>query len=160
MIARFRSLYGAGPLHLLALLASFLLAGAAVVRWFDPGTNAGNILVWFLAALIGHDLVLLPLYSLLDRVAFGPRRLRPPDPPPAPRAGVAYVRAPLLLSTLLAFVFLPLLLGLGNKTFHDASGMGTSVYLGRWLWLSGGLFALSGLAYAMRLARGRRPARG
>ena len=31
----FRARYGAGPLHLLALLASFAIAGAAVLGWFQ-----------------------------------------------------------------------------------------------------------------------------
>jgi len=68
----FRRAYGAGPLHLLALIASLLIAGAAVAGWFDSaGSTVHLILIWFVGAIIGHDLVLLPLYSLLDRVAFG-----------------------------------------------------------------------------------------
>ena len=43
MSRRLRRVYGAGPLHLLALLASFAIAGAAVVRWLDAGPDAVNI---------------------------------------------------------------------------------------------------------------------
>jgi hypothetical protein len=146
MSARFRSLYGAGPLHLLALLASLTLAGAAAVRWFDSGSDAFNILVWFGGAIVGHDLVLFPLYALLDRIAAGRARRTPP--------GWVYVRVPALLSGLLLLVFFPLILGLGSGTFHAASGQRPDVYLGRWLLTSGALFACSALVYAVRARRG------
>jgi hypothetical protein len=64
MTHRFRNLYGAGPLHLIALVASFAVIAAAVVRWFDSGSDVVNILVWFGVAVVGHDLVFLPLYSV------------------------------------------------------------------------------------------------
>ena len=50
MLARFRLLYGAGPLHLLAFAATVLIAGAAAVGWFDnTASTTIRILVWFLA---------------------------------------------------------------------------------------------------------------
>lgn len=156
-LRRFRSLYGAGPLHLLALLASFAIAGAAVVGWFQRPRDVGNVLVWFVAAIVIHDLVLLPLYSLLDRIAFGLRRERVDG---AQRATVfrlvdpaAYVRIPAILSGLLLIVFFPVIFRLGDATQRAASGFGQSVYLSRWLLVSGVMFALSGLAYAVAVAR-------
>jgi hypothetical protein len=155
MLARFRSLYGADPLHLVALAASVLIAGAAIAGWFDsfPGNTAVKVVAWFLGAIVAHDLVLLPLYSLLDRIAFGPRQV---DPAPRPRqraSDVAYVRIPALLSGLLFLVFFPEILRLGDRDFFVASGLHQRVFLVRYLLICAALFALSGLAYAVRLRR-------
>ncbi len=157
MLARFRHLYGASPLHLLALIASLLITGAAVTRWFDNvGSITERILVWFVGAIVAHDLLLLPLYSLLDRLAFGrmprPHASRAPDR----AAGWVYVRIPALLSGLIFVVFFPEILKLGNQVFDVASGLHQDVYLTRYLLTCGALFALSGLVYALRLARERR----
>jgi hypothetical protein len=151
---RFRELYGAGPLHLIALAASFAVAGAAIVRWFDSGSDVVNILVWFGVAIVGHDLVLLPLYSLLDRVASGPVRRRVLAREPA--WGAAYLRIPAILSLLLFGAFFPLILGTGKSSYHAATGHDPSGYLERWLIATAALFVCSGLAYAARLARHRR----
>jgi len=60
-----RRWYGANPLHLLALLAAFALAGYAVHAVIAAGQWTG-FAVWFAVAIIGHDLLLFPLYSLAD----------------------------------------------------------------------------------------------
>jgi len=67
-MAAFKRRYGATPLHLLAALGSFAIAGYAVVRLgeLDP---VGNVLRWFVGAIVAQDLVLLPLYSLVQRIA-------------------------------------------------------------------------------------------
>ncbi len=158
MAGRFRRAYGASPLHLLALLASLLIAAAAVAGWFDSFTTSDTIriLIWFLGAILAHDLVLLPLYSLLDRIASGTLHARRDQvAPQVPRAWI-YVRVPALLSGLLLIVFFPEALRLGNQTFRTASGLAQNVYLARLLLTCGALFALSGLAYAGSLARARR----
>ena len=146
----FRRLYGASPLHLLALIATVLIAGAAVVGWFDsfPGPTAAKVLAWFVGAIVAHDLVLLPLYSLIDRITLGR--------PAARRSWIAYVRIPALLSGLLFLVFFPEILRLGDHTFFAASGFHQRVYLARYLLTCAALFALSGVAYAVSLARQRR----
>jgi len=156
---RFRSLYGAGPLHLLALLASFAIAGAAVVGWFQRPFDVSAVLVWFVAAILAHDLVLLPLYSLLDRIAFARAEGRHPAAPASPVSAVPYLRVPTILSGLLLLVFFPLIFQLGSGTFSAASGHDPSGYLARWLAATGVLFAASAFAYALavRRARGRRP---
>jgi len=123
-----RGIYGAGPLHLLALGASLVVITAAILRWFDPGEDTANITLWFAGALLAHDFVLLPLYSLLDRIARRARR-RPHHPPGA----VAYVRVPAILSLLLLFVALPSIAGLGQGSFHAATGHYHHGYLTRWL---------------------------
>ena len=156
-LRRFRALYGAGPLHLLALLASFAIAGAAVVGWFERPRDVVNVLEWFVAAILIHDLVLLPLYSLLDRIAFDGRsqridrasrtalrRLVNPTP---------YLRIPAILSGLLLAVFFPVIFGLGDQTELSASGIPESGYLARWLLATGVIFAVSGIAYAVAVSR-------
>ncbi len=157
MTKRFRRLYGSTPLHLLALVASLLLAGAGVVGWLDSYTTSDEvrILIWLLGAIILHDLVLLPFYALLDRIAFGARHERRAGPPLEHAHGWVYVRAPALLSGLIFLAFFPEILRLGDQTYNVASGLNQNVYLLRFLITCGVLFAVSGLAYAVSLARGR-----
>ncbi len=159
MSRRWRARYGAGPLHLIALVASFAIAGAGVVGWFARPRDVVTVLIWFAAAAVLHDLVVLPLYSLLDRLTIGwldrrmqrnrPGRAGPVNPTP-------YLRIPALLSALLAAVFLPVLLGLGARTELTASGITERGYLARWLLACGVMFAASGAAYAVALARASR----
>jgi hypothetical protein len=151
-LARFRDLYGASPLHLLVLLSSFALAGYAAVAWF--GLGFGAILRWFLIALVGHDLVLVPLYTLLDRIAFG-RERRDLRGIKTAVSVVPYVRVPALLSGLLAIVYAPELLSLDHD-YQALTGLGDGVYLGRWLVATGIMFALSAFTYAVALRRSRR----
>jgi hypothetical protein len=155
MAARFRRVYGASPLHLLTLLASLAIAGAAVAGWSDSfrAPTMVKVLAWFFGAIVAHDLVLMPLYSLLDRIAFGPRSARR-APLRADRAlRVNYVRIPVLLSGLLLLVFFPEIFRLGDHTFFVASGFHQRVFLVRYLLTSGSLFALSALAYAISVKR-------
>lgn len=154
MLRRFRSLYGADPLHLLALLASFAVSAAAIVRWFDfSGPDTVRVLAWFAGAVIVHDLVLLPFYTLLDRIAFG-RRV--PGRVAARAGGVAYVRIPALLAGLLLLVFFPEIFRLGSGTFRTASGQTQNLYLARWLLASAAMFGASALVWALTTARQRR----
>ena len=51
----------------------------------------------------------------------------------------------------LAGVFFPLILGLGR--YERATTLSQDVYLGRWLAISGALFAASALLYAVRARR-------
>jgi fumarate reductase subunit D len=137
-----RRAYGAGPLHLLASLASLALAAYAFGRVF-AGSHATNVVMWFVGALVVHDLVAFPLYTALDRLARG-RRTR----------GVNYVRVPALLGGLAFVVFAPLILGLGGGRYERATTLSQGVYLGRWLLLCGALCAGSALVYAVRSRRG------
>jgi hypothetical protein len=155
---RFRALYGAGPLNLLVLTASFAIAAAAVVGWFQRPHDVMTILEWFAAAIVLHDLVALPLYSLLDRIAFGAievgvrrgRRSVPTLVDPTP-----FVRIPTILSGLLLIVFLPVVFGLGSASELSASGIRESGYAARWLLATGVIFAAAGVAYALATARAR-----
>jgi hypothetical protein len=160
-LKRFRAVYGAGPLHLLTLLASFAIAAAAVVGWFQRPRDVVNVLEWFAAAIVLHDLVFLPLYSLLDRIAFGGRRQRVRHARTIALPGLvnptAYLRIPAMVSGLLLLVFFPVIFGLGTQTELSASGIPESGYLARWLLATGVLFAVSGVAYAAAVARAGRP---
>lgn len=148
---RFRRRYGAGPLHLLASIGFLLIAAAALAGWFDsfPGSTVVKILAWFVGAIIAHDIVALPLYSLLDRIASAALRSRPEHgSPPAQPSALVYLRVPVLLSGLVFLVFFPEILGLGDSTFFAASGFHQHVYLARYLITAGVIFVLSALAYA------------
>jgi hypothetical protein len=202
-----RRWYGANPLHLLALLAAFALAGYAVHAVMAAGEWTG-FAEWFAVAIIGHDLLLFPLYSLADlslrhllpggahgRVpapapatrgpfeAFQSPRAGPPAPsapsaatavtlrpaataPAAAQPGMAppswppllnYVRIPVIFSLLLLLTFFPVILGLSERELHRASGLGTGPYLWRWLGVTGAMFAISAVAYAVHTRRVARP---
>ena len=137
-----RRLYGTTPLHLLAHGLLFAVFGWVVLQLLDA-REAFNILLWFVLAIVLHDLVLLPFYSVLDRVG---RR--------AARGGaINYVRVPALLSGLLLLVFFPAISGKGNGAFHGVSGLDYEGYLARWLLITAALFALSGATYRLRGSR-------
>ena len=82
--------YGANPLHLLAFLACFALAGYAAAQ-LVPSRPVG-VAVWFIGAVIGHDLVLMPLYSIADRSVLAAVRHRTPSLPAVP--WINYLRVP------------------------------------------------------------------
>ena len=137
-----RARYGAGPLHLALLLASFALAGAAALQ-VAPDPLRLRYLAWFLGAVLLHDLVLFPLYALLDRSATAA----------VGRGAVNHLRVPALLSGLLLLLFAPAILRRGEPAFATASGLTYDGYLGRWLAITGVLFAGSALLYVLRRRR-------
>lgn len=137
-----RERYGASPLHLLAHLGALALAGWAVLHLLGLG-NARYVVFWLVGAVIVHDFVLWPLYTLLDRGgrhALSPRALN-------------HVRFPLVASGLLALVFFPLMCG--KSDLGGVSGVASEGYLARWLLVSGALFAVSALLYVLYGLRGR-----
>jgi hypothetical protein len=149
----FRRTYGAQPLHLLSLVACFGLAGYAVLQ-ASHGPLPLRMAVWFLGAVIGHDLVLFPLYALADRslsTALPRRRGRFLTP-----AGtINYVRVPAMLSGLLLLMFFPVILRRSEGPYGRASGLDQSPYLSRWLLLTGVFFTISAVLYAVRARRSR-----
>jgi len=169
-----RRWYGANPLHLLALLAAFALAGYAVHAVMAAGEWTG-FAEWFAVAIIGHDLLLFPLYSLGDlslrhllpggthgrgpapaptaRGPFEAFQSPPTGPPPAWPPLLNYVRIPVIFSLLLLLTFFPMILGLSEPELHRASGLGTGPYLWRWLGVTGVMFAISAAAYALNTRR-------
>jgi hypothetical protein len=151
-----RRLYGDSPLHLLAQLVAVAIAGYAASRVLVEGGPWFALLTWFVGAALGHDLVLLPLYALADSA--GQFRLLHRSRPPPAVAGVAWinhVRVPVGLSLLILLVWWPLVLSDAPGTFTAATGLTTSVYLGRWLGITGAFLLVSALAYAARVRRAR-----
>lgn len=151
-MARWRALYGASPLHLLAAIASFAVAGYAFFRIFDTPTALG-FFVWFGAAIVAHDLIAFPLYSLLNLIAtrtLGGERARE-----ASRAVpvLNYLRVPFALSAFALLLFFPLILGLSADNYEGDTGLSVDVFLERWLGLCAALFIGSALAYAVRVRR-------
>ena len=145
--------YGASPLHLLALLACFGLAGYAATRLVSSHPVA--VAVWFLGAVIGHDLLLMPLYSLADRSVMAAVRHREPQLPATP--WINYVRVPAALSGLLFLVWFPLILRL-QSPYHASTTLSADPYVWHWLAVTGTLFLLSAVAFAVRLRRQPRTA--
>jgi hypothetical protein len=138
--------YGANPLHLLALLACFALAGYAATQLVK--SRPESVAIWFIGAVIGHDLVLMPLYSIADWSVLAAVRHRAPDLPAVP--WINYLRFPVGLSALLLLVWFPLILRL--KTHYQYStGLSPDPFLWHWLAVTGALFLLSAVAYAVRL---------
>jgi hypothetical protein len=144
-VGALRSRYGEGPPHLLAVLASFAIVayafGEVVQR---PG--ALSFAVWFGGAVVAHDLIAFPLYSLFGLVAGRARNTRL-------AATVNYVRVPALLSGFALIVWFPFILGLSGESYEGASGLSDDPFLGRWLLLTATLFAGSGFLYAVNQRR-------
>ena len=160
---RFARVYGADPLHLLAVLFTFALAGYAVSvvgvqNLWNPDVWWKSIAVWFLGAVIAHDLVLFPLYALADRsltsgldAVRGRRRPRSRTVP-----ALNYIRIPALASGLTLLLFLPGIIEQGADAYLAATGLTQEPYLDRWLLISAAFFAVSALTYATRLALSRK----
>ena len=158
MRARFRYEYGAEPLHLIAVAASLLLCGYALLRITEvPG--GGRILIWLVTAALLHDLVALPLYSALFRLTHGAASRAIPDRTSMLTA-LNHVRVPTALSLLFLVVYAPLILRLDPERYEGTTGLGVDGYLGRWLLISAGMFLISGITYAVRLRRGAARVRG
>jgi hypothetical protein len=159
-ITWWRTVYGAHPLHLLVLIAGFALAGYVVVTigpqalwnhhvWWQ------SILVWFAAAIIAHDLVLFPIYAAVDRVLLSARRRRRAPVARSHVPALNYVRVPAMGAALTLLVFLPGIIKQGAFTYWAATGQTQDPFLGRWLLLTAVMFALSAIAYAIRVTLAR-----
>jgi hypothetical protein len=146
--------YGANPLHLLALLGSFALAGYAASLLVPSHPVA--VAVWFLGAVAGHDLLLMPLYSLADRSALAAIRHRAARLPAVP--WINYLRVPAGLSALLLLVWFPLILRL-HTNYQASTTLSPDPFLWHWLGVTGTLFLLSAALLALRLRRAHHPAR-
>ena len=151
-LGRFRYEYGAQPLHLLAVVASLLLSGYALLRITEI-PSPGRILIWLLVAALLHDLVALPLYTLLLRIAHGAAHAATSTRSSALLALNA-VRIPAGLSLLLLLVYFPLSLRVDPEQYTATTGIDLDAYLGRWLLISAALFLVSGVIHALRLRRG------
>jgi hypothetical protein len=147
-VAAIRRGYGDGPLHLIAAVISFAIVAYALVE-IARRSGALSFAIFFAGAIVAHDLVAFPIYSLLDAIAG-----RTAGVVGVGRATINYLRIPALLSGLALIVWFPLILGLSDSVYVADAGHARPAYLERWLLLTAALFAISGIAYALK-RRGR-----
>lgn len=129
--------------HIVVILLGLAVGAYAAWRVVGGSGQWLRIGIWFAGAVVLHDLIAFPVYAALDRalVAGGGRRV----------PLVNHVRAPVLGSLLLLVVFAPQIVGQGEQSFAHASGLMPGPYLTRWILVSAILFAISALAYAVRM---------
>jgi hypothetical protein len=147
---RFPRWYGAGPLHLLTMLGCFALAGYATAELLP--NNAVGIPIWFVGAVIGHDVILMPMYTVADRSVMAVFRHRRPQLPAVP--WINYLRIPAALSGMLLLIWFPLIFRLPRR-FTATTTLSLDPFLWHWLAVTGALFLLSATALAVRLRAGR-----
>lgn len=145
--------YGANPPHLLALLGCFALAGYAAFQ-LVPSRPAA-VAVWFAGTVLGHDLILMPLYSIADQSVVAAIRHRTPSLPAVP--WINYLPLPAGLSALLILAWFPLILRLGTR-YQESTTLSPGPFLWHWLAATGTLFLLPATAYAARLRAAHRTA--
>ena len=107
-----------------------------------------GVAIWFLGAVVGHDLVLMPLYSLADWSAGAAIRRRAAQIPAV--GWINYLRVPAVLSGLLFLVWSPLILRLHTR-YQASTTLSADPFLWHWLAVTGALFLLSAAAFAVRM---------
>jgi hypothetical protein len=161
----FKNSYGSHPVHLLTMVSGFALLGYTlatfkVTELWNQTTWWQSIAVWFVAAVIGHDFVLFPLYALVDRILatqIGRRKVRATRRrPEVPVRN--YIRIPAMAAGLTLLIFLPGIIEQGAPTYLAATGQTQQPFLGRWLLLTAVMFGISAVAYVARLGVARRRA--
>jgi hypothetical protein len=151
-MSAWRRAYGASPLHLAVHAAAFAAAGYALLRILERGP-VENFVLWFVGAALLHDLVLLPLYSLLDvgtRLGLRRHALRTRVPV------INHLRVPGLISGLLLLVYFPLILVEAERNYVRATGHHVHGYARNWLLVTAALFAGSAVIYLGRSIRAAR----
>nr|WP_234378822.1 hypothetical protein [Streptomyces sp. FXJ1.172]WEO99423.1 hypothetical protein A6P39_038295 [Streptomyces sp. FXJ1.172] len=139
------------PFQLLLLTCSFAFTAYAGSRLF-AGDRLG-VTLWIVGAAVLHDLVLVPLYALADRLVV--RGLEA-----AGRRGwTPYVRVPAALSLLLLLVWFPLISRMTAQRYRLATGLSPDGFLTRWLLITAVLFGGSALLLALRALRVRSAAK-
>jgi hypothetical protein len=158
----FRRLYGERVLHLIILLAALALAAYAVSvlglkALYNPRVWWQSIGVWFAVAVIGHDLVLFPLYALAERLIPAPRRQHGRDGVPQreqPRMPLTnYVRMPTMAAGLMFLLFFPGIIEQGAVTYRNATGLTQAPFLHRWLLLVAAAYLISATWYVVKTIR-------
>jgi hypothetical protein len=126
---------------------------------FNPKVWWQSIAVWFAVAVIGHDLILFPLYALAERLL--PKRRRdatPADPRRVPLTN--YLRMPTLATALTFALFFPGIIRQGAFTYTAATGLTQEPFLNRWLLLTAGFYLISAVCYVVKsLTTRTRPVR-
>ena len=141
-------------LQLLALLASFVVAGYAGVRLLAG--NPTGVGTWFVGSAVAHDLVLFPLYGTLDAGLVLLLRRRPALATLGGVPWLNHLRVPAVISGTLLLVWSPLILQLTSAyspAYTTASGLSAQPYLDRWLSVTAVLFTISAVLLAIRSRR-------
>lgn len=147
-----RRRYGDGPLHLILTVASLGFAGYLV--WIVlPAPKSIVILVWIAIAAAVHDLVLWPLYAVMDQLSTWVHHRQRPNHPRVP--WINHVRVPVVLSAVMLLISFPLVLRHSEPAYHTATGLTEQPYLAHWLVLTAIAFGASALIYLGRVFRGR-----
>lgn len=150
----FRRLYGDRALHLIVLLAALALTAYAisllgVINLYNRKVWWQSIGVWFAVAVIGHDLVLFPLYTLAERLLALPRRPRQHDDQHTPLTN--YLRIPTMATGLTFLMFFPGIIEQGAVFYRNATGLTQAPFLHRWLLLAATFYAISAMWYAANI---------
>ena len=160
MLTSFKRLYGESVLHLIVLLGALALVAYAisvlgVKNLFNPTVWWQSIAVWFAVAVIGHDLILFPLYALAERLLpkARARRGRPVNPRRVPLTN--YLRIPTLAAGLTFLLFFPGIIQQGAFTYHAATGLTQAPFLDRWLLLTAGFYLVSAVCYVGKTVLGQ-----
>ncbi|WP_193610277.1 hypothetical protein [Nocardioides lijunqiniae] len=153
---RWSRAYGASGWHLVLMLASLALVGYVVATvgldaLWDPDVWWQSMAVWFVGAIVLHDLVLFPVYALADRLLTH-RRAGSTARVPL----VNHVRVPTLAAALTFLLFFPGILQRGGDTYANATGLDQDPFLVRWLLIVLAAYLVSAAVYAVRWARAHR----
>jgi hypothetical protein len=156
--SRWSRAYGASGWHLALMLGSlavvaYVVATVGLDALWDPDVWWQSIAVWFVGAVVLHDLVLFPVYALADRLL---TRGRTKDPDPARVPVVNHVRVPTLVAGLTFLLFFPGILRRGGSTYANATGLDQDPFLVRWLLIVLVAYLVSAALYAVRSVRARR----
>ena len=150
MISLWKRVYGESPLHLLGQLVAFVIAVYAFTQAVEVGsTDVKSLLIWFLAGALLHDLLFVPIYLGLDRVArrgvadHAQRRVRL----------INHIRYPGAISGVMFLTLFPLIIGRAKPNYVRLTGEQPPDWLGRWLLVTAVVFGISALAYAVRVRR-------
>lgn len=163
MLATVKRLYGESLLHLIVLIGALALAGYTVsvlglAQLFNPTVWWQSIAVWFAVAVIGHDLILYPLYALAERLLPKARRSDAADARRVPLTN--YLRMPTLATAFTFVLFLPGIIEQGAVSYTSATGLTQEPFLARWLLLVAGFYLTSAVCYVVRSVMTRtRPVR-
>ncbi len=149
-MALLRRAYGAGPGHLAATLAGLLIAAYGIARIGQHGSWP-RVAVYFVLAILAHDLFLLPLYTLLYAATWRVGRIGADRSRRVPV--LRHLVVPTVISAVLFIAWFPLILRLPR--FSGTLTADVSVYLSRWLIITAALFLASGALYAIRALRAR-----
>ena len=152
-------LYGDHLFHLIVVAAALALGAYTISvlglrNLFNPRVWWQSIAVWFAVAVIGHDLILFPLYALIDRLLTPLRTAASHRGPStrmlAHRSVTNYLRLPTLAAGLLLLLFLPGIIRQGAPAYHAATGLTQAPYLSRWLLLTAAFYLASALCYSAK----------